>query len=294
MTIVPGSRGRMRARAAMVPQTWPRNVTSIARWNSAGSTSPTGANTVVMALLTQTAMGPSCSRRGWRPSTASNCHTSAGRPTARRPGAVTSAAAASRPAWPRASKPTSNPCSAKARAVARPTPADAPVITATRRAVMSCPSCGCLCRYGLPKSGSPCFIAGAGHAGDGQRGGERGVGERRRPPAVGYGAEQHHAGGVGGVGPGAQHQGGMGGAAPGQRGLDQVPGPEHAHHRCGGPWPGPSQPGQDRIAQVGRTQYGPGRPEPPGRRGRAGGRHGCSQGRARRAAASNASACTKA
>src|SRR5690349_4323713 len=47
------------------------------------------------------------------------------------PSSLTSRAAASRPARPRASSASLQPCFANPRAVARPIPADAPVITAT-------------------------------------------------------------------------------------------------------------------------------------------------------------------
>ena len=115
-----------------MPHTWPRNVTSTARWKSAGLTSQAGANTVVMASLTHTSIGPSSSStRVAAASTWSNWLTSVGQDQGPAAGRLTSAAAASRPASPRASRATSKPCSAKARAVARPTPADAPVITAT-------------------------------------------------------------------------------------------------------------------------------------------------------------------
>src|SRR5438093_5149659 len=64
-------------------------------------------------------------------STAAKSAMSSGRASARRPAARTSSAAASNPPHPRASRPTSYPRSAKARTVARPTPADAPVTTTT-------------------------------------------------------------------------------------------------------------------------------------------------------------------
>ena len=57
--MLPRFLGRMRARAAMVPHTWPRNVTSTARRKSSGEISQVGAKTVVMASLTQTSIGPS-------------------------------------------------------------------------------------------------------------------------------------------------------------------------------------------------------------------------------------------
>ena len=46
-TMAPSSRGRIRASAAIVPHTCPRNVTCTARSKSSGWRSDTGANTVV-------------------------------------------------------------------------------------------------------------------------------------------------------------------------------------------------------------------------------------------------------
>ena len=87
LTMVPRSRGRIRDSAAMVPQTWPRNVTSTARWKSAGCTSQVGANTVVIASLTHTSIGPSSSStRRAAASTWSNWLTSVGTTTVRPPG----------------------------------------------------------------------------------------------------------------------------------------------------------------------------------------------------------------
>src|SRR5690606_36088849 len=58
--------------------------------------------------------------------------TSVGMTMARPPSASTSRRAPSSPSHPRASRATLSPWRAKARAAARPTPADAPVITTTR------------------------------------------------------------------------------------------------------------------------------------------------------------------
>src|SRR5579875_33619 len=185
LTIVPRSRGRIRASAACVPQTWPRKVTSTARWKSAGSTSQLGENTVVMASLTQTSMGPSsASARPAAASTSAASATSAdstkGRPPARRP----SSAAVSSPAASRAMSPTSKPRSAKRRAVARPTPAEAPVTTATLRSGMLSPlvcSVGGACR---PQAGG-----GAGRQVVGAARRQRHDRERR----VGGALRRHHA-----------------------------------------------------------------------------------------------------
>ena len=64
-------------------------MTSTARWKSAGLTSQVGANTVVIASLTHTSIGPSsCSVREAAASTWSNWLTSVGRHSARPPAAV--------------------------------------------------------------------------------------------------------------------------------------------------------------------------------------------------------------
>src|SRR4051812_1992673 len=92
-----------------------------------------GANTDVIAQLTQTSIGPSSSSTcAAAASTASASATSTPIASPRRPAASTSLAAASRPSYPRARMATSSPFSAKARTVARPTPADPPVTTTTR------------------------------------------------------------------------------------------------------------------------------------------------------------------
>src|SRR5579875_81569 len=134
LTMLPRSRGRMRARAAVVPHTWPRKVTSTARLKSSGDTSHAGEKTVVIASFTHTSIGPSSSSAfDAAASTSSKTATSVGMARARPPARRTSAAAASRPAAPLASRATSKPRSARAVATALPTPADAPVTAAILR-----------------------------------------------------------------------------------------------------------------------------------------------------------------
>src|SRR5574338_1382138 len=88
--------------------------------------------TDAMALLTQTAIGPKwCSIIAAACSTASASATSHGIAIASPPRSCTSRLAASSPSIPRAIRPMRAPSLAKRRAVARPTPADAPVITTT-------------------------------------------------------------------------------------------------------------------------------------------------------------------
>src|SRR5436305_2493886 len=83
-----------------------------------------------MALFTQTSIGPSsASTRAAAASTASLSATSVGSTRARPPRASTSWRAFSKASRLRATRPMWAPCSAKARTVARPTPAEAPVIT---------------------------------------------------------------------------------------------------------------------------------------------------------------------
>src|SRR4051794_24819006 len=83
-----------------------------------------------MALFTQTSIGPnSSSTRAAAASTASWSATSVGSTRARPPRASTSWRAFSRASRLRAIRPMWAPCSAKARTVARPTPAEAPVTT---------------------------------------------------------------------------------------------------------------------------------------------------------------------
>src|SRR5215211_6475075 len=100
--------------------------------------SSSGARTVTMALLTHTSIGPSsASAAAAAASTCSGSATSAGSASARAPSPSTSRRAPSSPSRPRAIRPRFAPRSANSRAVARPTPAEAPVmttVTAWRRA----------------------------------------------------------------------------------------------------------------------------------------------------------------
>src|SRR4051794_578541 len=85
-----------------------------------------------MASLTQMSMGPSSrSTRSAAASTAAASVTSTETTRARPPAASTSRAAAASPSSPRASRATRAPSRPKATAVARPTPAAAPVTTMT-------------------------------------------------------------------------------------------------------------------------------------------------------------------
>src|SRR5215213_1539858 len=85
---------------------------------------------LVIASLTQTSMGPSsCSARCAAASTWSGSATSVGMGRPVPPAPSTSRRAAFRPSWPRASRAMRSPRAPKARAVARPTPALAPVTT---------------------------------------------------------------------------------------------------------------------------------------------------------------------
>src|SRR5436190_88532 len=131
-TIEPRSRSRIRRSAAIVPQTVPRYVTSVARRYSSGVRSRNGANTVAIALLTHVSIGPSSSSTlDAAASTAAGSATSTVTGSARAPSACTSRAADSSRSRPRASRPTLTPSRAKRWTVALPTPADAPVMTAT-------------------------------------------------------------------------------------------------------------------------------------------------------------------
>src|SRR5579862_4996433 len=142
-TIVPRSRGTIDANATLVPQTWPRKVTSTARRKSSGSESQIGAKIVVIASLIQTSIGPSsASTVAAALCTCSKRETSVVTTSPRPPADSTSLAAAASPAWPRANSPTWKPCRASSAATARPTPALAPVTTATRRPVPSTILCG--------------------------------------------------------------------------------------------------------------------------------------------------------
>jgi len=85
---------------------------------------------VAIASFTQTSIGPhSRSTRSAAASTADSSATSVGSTIASPPACSISRFAASRPSIPRATRATRQPFSPKRRAVARPTPADAPVMT---------------------------------------------------------------------------------------------------------------------------------------------------------------------
>src|SRR5690348_10074406 len=136
--MLPRLRGRIRLSAASVPYTTPRYVTSVTRSTSPGSSSLTGEKTDTIALFTQTSIGPSSrSARSAAASTADASATSVCRTRARPPSPSTSRLAPSRPSMPRAISPTSAPLRAKARTIARPSPAEAPVTTTT----------GCFCIF---------------------------------------------------------------------------------------------------------------------------------------------------
>src|SRR5581483_5099330 len=122
----------MRFSAAIAPYTPPRYVTSVTRRNSSGVMSSTGANTVAIALLTQISIGPnSRTMRSAASSSAEASATSALQTTASPPASSISRRVDSKPSSPRAINPTFAPRFANASAVARPTPAVAPVMTTT-------------------------------------------------------------------------------------------------------------------------------------------------------------------
>src|SRR5947207_2191431 len=101
-------------------------------WNSA--------KTVVIALLTQTSIGPKASSTAVAADcTASQSATSHGSTSGLAPACSTSRAAPSSPSRPRAIRPICAPSRANRRATARPTPADAPVMTTTCPLVMGNP-----------------------------------------------------------------------------------------------------------------------------------------------------------
>src|SRR5579872_1797739 len=130
--MVPRLRGNIRFKAARVPYTTPRYVTSVTRLYSSGCISFTGENTEAIALLTQTSIGPNSRSTAWAEfSTAPASETSTGRTIAWPPSDSISRFAASSPSIPRAISPTLAPCLPNWRAAARPKPADAPVITTT-------------------------------------------------------------------------------------------------------------------------------------------------------------------
>src|SRR5262245_24749347 len=92
----------------------------------------TGDSTETIALLIQISIGPnSRSTASAAASTASGSAMSVGRTRALPPASSTSRRAPSNPSRPRANSPILAPRFANARTVARPTPADAPVITTT-------------------------------------------------------------------------------------------------------------------------------------------------------------------
>ncbi|GHJ05197.1 hypothetical protein TPA0906_70620 [Streptomyces olivaceus] len=118
--MAPRSRGVIRRRAAWVPWTKPKYVTSVARRSSSGRISSTGAKTVEKAAFTHTSMGPSSSSaRAAAASTASGSATSTTSGSARPPASRTSSAARARAYSPRAIRATALPRAPKARAVAR-------------------------------------------------------------------------------------------------------------------------------------------------------------------------------
>src|SRR5437868_8523539 len=130
--MLPRSRGSIRFNAASVPYTYPRYVTSVTRLNSSALISLMGEKTDAMALFTQMSIGPKVdSTRSAAASTCAGSATSTGSTTARPPVASTSRFASSRPSVPLATSPIHAPCFANSRTVARPTPADAPVMTTT-------------------------------------------------------------------------------------------------------------------------------------------------------------------
>src|SRR4051794_31537290 len=96
-----------------------------------------GEKTESMALLTQISIGPNArSTSAAACSTAFSSATSSGRTMASPPSCSISRLAPSSPSSPRAISPTFAPRFPNARAVARPTPAEAPVMTTTSGACM--------------------------------------------------------------------------------------------------------------------------------------------------------------
>jgi hypothetical protein len=107
-------------------------LTSVTRRNSAGVVSSAGANTDTIASFTQMSSCPhSATTRSAAANTAGASLTSSGSTSASEPALRTSAAAASKASSVRAMSATFAPCRANSRAIARPTPDDAPVIAAT-------------------------------------------------------------------------------------------------------------------------------------------------------------------
>jgi hypothetical protein len=122
-------------RAAKVPWTCPRYVTSVTRRISSGLRAVAGPKTDAMALLIQTSMRPhratiSAAAASIAPASA----TSAGITRACPPASSTAWAALARRSGPRAIKATRQPFRPNATATARPTPAEAPVMATTEPA----------------------------------------------------------------------------------------------------------------------------------------------------------------
>jgi hypothetical protein len=104
----------------------------VTRRNSSAVIWATGENTETMALLTQTSIGPRvASTRCAAPSSAALSATSSGSASAFLPAASISRCNRASRSPLRETRATSAPSAAKASAVARPMPAEAPVITTT-------------------------------------------------------------------------------------------------------------------------------------------------------------------
>jgi len=126
-TMTPRPRGDILRSAASVPCTTPRYVTSVTRLNSLASISRIGEKHARHRVVDPDCRSDRTSPRGWRRPPRR------GRHRRRPPGECRAAAASSTsraaptsPARPRASRPIEAPRRAKAHAVARPTPAEAP------------------------------------------------------------------------------------------------------------------------------------------------------------------------
>ena len=110
------------------------------RRNSSADSSSKGAKTELKASLTQTSIGPtSRSTRSAAANTASASAMSTGYGYGAPPAARTSCAAPASPCSPRASSTTRSPRAANPTALARPTPAEAPVTTTVRPTPCSFP-----------------------------------------------------------------------------------------------------------------------------------------------------------
>ena len=126
--MVPRLRGRMWFSAASVPLTNPRYVTSVTRRNSSGVILETGEKTVTMAAFTHTSIGPSSRSNAFAASNiASASDVSAGKIITGTPSCISSPLVCSSAAFSRAISPSQAPSCAKRVAIARPTPALAPV-----------------------------------------------------------------------------------------------------------------------------------------------------------------------